>query len=106
MARLILSVCFMSMLAFGSQVMPCRAQLSKKTTNAERFIREEYRPDVFVSREMAESRKAEIRVSVLDQSFWNLKPRNMRMLVETGEVDVCCEIFLGSLVSSVLRSHH
>ena len=79
--------------------------MSKKSTNAERIIREEYQPEVLGFREMAESRKAEIRGSVLDQSLRNLKPRNMRMLVDTGEVDVCCEIFLGSLVYSVLIYH-
>ena len=94
------------MLAFCSQVMPSRGQLSKKSTNAERFIREEYHPDVFLSREMAESRKAEIRASVLDQNLWNLKPRNMRMLVDTGEVDVCREMFVGSLVYFVMRYQH
>ena len=80
--------------------------MSQQTTNAERIIREEYQPEVLGSRQMAESRKAEIRASVLDQSLRNWKPRNMRMLVDTGEVDVCGEIFLGSLVYSVLRYHH
>ena len=98
MARVILSVCFMSILAFSTQAMPPRAPLSPKFTKAERIIREEYQPEVLGSHEMAESRKAEIRARVLDQSLRNLKPRNMRMrmLVDTGEVDVCIEIFLGS----------
>lgn len=73
--------------------MPSRAQLSQKTTNAERISREEYQPEVFGFREMAESRNAEIRGSVLDQSLWNLRPRNMRMLVDTGEVDVRGDFF-------------
>ena len=106
MARVILSVCFMSMLAFSTQAMPSRAQLSQKTTNEKRIIREEYQPEVLGSREIAESRKEEIRASALDQSLRSLKPRNMRMLVDTGEVDVCGEIFLGLLVYSVLRLHH
>ena len=89
MARVILSVCFMSMLAFSTQAMLSRAQLSQKTTNAERIIRGEYQPEVLGSREIADSRKAEIRASVLDQSLRNLKPRNMRMLVDTGEVGEC-----------------
>ena len=76
-----------------------------KITNAELIIRKEYQPEVLGSREMTESRRAEIRVSVTDQILRNLKPRNMRMLVDTGEVDVCCEIFLGSLVYSVLIYH-
>ena len=80
----------MSMLASSIQAMPSRAQLSQKTANAGRIIREEYEPEVLRSREMAESRKAEIRASVLDQSLRNLKPRNMRTLVDTGEVDVRC----------------
>ena len=104
MARVILSVCFMSMLAFSTQAMPSRAQ---KTTNAMRIIREEDQHEVLGFWEMAESpRKAEIRGSVLDQSLRNLKSRNMRMLVDTGEVDVCGEIFLGSLVYCVLRYRH
>ena len=86
----------MSMLAFSTKAMPSRAQLSQKTTNTERISREEYQPEVLGPREMAESRKAEIHASVLDQSLRILKPRNMRMLVETGKVDVCGEIFLGS----------
>ena len=106
MARFILSVCIMSMLASSTQAMPSRAQLSKKTTNAERIYREEYEPVVLRSHEVAESRKAEIRASVLDQSFRNLKPRNTRMLEDSGEVDVCGEIFLGSFVHSVVRHHH
>ena len=96
MARFILSVCYMSMLASSIQAIPSRAQLSQKTTNTERISREEYQPEVLGPREMAESRKAEIHASVLDQSLRILKPRNMRMLVETGKVDVCGEIFLGS----------
>ena len=96
----------MSMLAFSSQAMPSRAQLSQKTTNAERIIREEYQHEVLGSRGMAESRKAGNRASKLAQSLGNLKPRTMRMLVDTGEVDVCGELFLGSLVYSVLRHHH
>ena len=65
--------------------MPSRAQLSPKTTNAERIIREEYQPEVLGSREMAKSRKAEILASsVLDHSLRNLKPRKMRMLANTG----------------------
>ena len=99
MARVILSMCFMSMLALTTQAVPSRAQLSKKTTNAERIIREEYQLEVLGSREMAESRNAEIRACVLDQNHRNLKPRNMRMLVDTGEVDFCSEMFLGSSVS-------
>ena len=96
----------MSMLAFSTQAMPSQAQLSQKTTNAERISRKEYQPEVLGLREMAESRKAEIHASVLDQSLRILKPRNMRMLVDTGEVDVCREMFLGLLVYSVLRYHH
>ena len=106
MARVILSVCFMSILAFSTTAMPSRAQVSEKSTNAEGIFREEYQPEILGFREMAESRKAEIRASVLDQSLWNLKQRKMRMLVDTGEVDVCGEMFLGSLVYSVLRYHH
>ena len=120
MARVILSVCFISMLAFSAQAMPSRAQLSQKTMNAERFIREEYhsevlgfremaksrKAEILGFREMAESRKAEIRASVQDESLKNLKPRTMRMLVDAGEVDVCNEMFLGSLVYSVPRYHH
>ena len=86
----------MSMLAFSTKAMPSRAQLSQKTTNTERISREEYQPEVLGPREMAESRKAEIHASVLDQSLRILKPRNMRMLVETGKVDVFGEIFLVS----------
>ena len=67
--------------------MPSRAQLSLKITNTERISREEYQREVLGPREMAESRKAEIHASVLDQSLRILKPRNMRMLVETGKVD-------------------
>ena len=106
MARYILSVCIMSMLASSTQAMPSQAQLSKKTTNAERMNREEYEPVVLRSHEVAESRKAEIRASVLDQSLRNLKPGNMRMLEDPGEVDICGEIFLGSFVHSVVRHHH
>ena len=51
----------MSMLAFTTQAVPSRAQQSKKTTNAERNIREEYQLEVLGSGEMAESRNAEIR---------------------------------------------
>ena len=80
----------MSMLAFSTQAMPSRAHLSQKTTTAERILREEYQTEGLDSGEMAESRNAEIRASVLDQSLRNLKPRNMRVLVDTGEVDVCC----------------
>ena len=94
------------MLAFTTQAVPSRAQLSKKTTNAERIIREEYQLEVLGSGEMAESRNAEIRASVLDQSHRNSKPRNMRMLVDTGEVDVCREMFVGSLVYFVMRYQH
>ena len=81
MARVILLVCIMSMLAFSTRAMPSQAQLSQKTTNAQRIIREEYQPEVLGSGEMAKSRKANNRVSVLDESHRNLKPRNMRMLV-------------------------
>ena len=83
----------MSMLAFSTQAMPSRAQLSQKITNAERIIREEYQPEVLGSRQMAESRKAEIRASVLDQSLRNSKLRNLRMPVDTGEVDVYVKCF-------------
>ena len=86
--------------------MPSRAQLSLKITNTEHISREEYQPEVLGPREMAESRMAEIHASVLDQSLRILKPRNMRMLVDTGEVDVCGEMFFGLLVYSVLRYHH
>ena len=85
--------------------MPSRAQLSLKITNTERISREEHQPEVLGPREMAESRKAEIHASVLDQSL-RILPRNMRMLEETGNVDACGEIFLGLSVYSVLRYHH
>ena len=106
MARVILSVCFMSMLAFSCQAMPSRAQLSQKNTNVERIIGLDYQPEVLDSPGMAELRKAEIRASVLDQSHRNLKPRNMRMLEDSGEVDGRGEIFVSSLVYSGQRYHH
>ena len=81
------------MLAFSTRAMPSRAQLSQKAANVERNIREEYQPEVLGSREMAESRKAKISVSILDQSFRNLKPRNMRMLVDSGKVAARYSVF-------------
>ena len=87
MACVILLVCFMSMLAISTQAMPSQAP---KTANAERIFREEFRPEVLGSHEMAESRKAKIRARVVDRSLGNLKPRNVQMLVNTVEIILKC----------------
>ena len=83
-----------------------RAQLFQKTTNVERIIHEEYQTEVLGFPEIAKSRKAEIRGSLLDQSLRNLNYLNMRMLVDTSEDDVSGEMFLGSFIYSILRYHH
>ena len=65
--------------------MPSGPRLSQKIANDERHIRYKYQLDILGPRERAETRKAEIRGSVLNQSSRGLKARHMRRLAEAGE---------------------